>query len=124
VTLRRDITQTVINLLPAPMDLDQAMRTWYYNLRSQGGFRLTQIGYQALCSAAVNSWSVDIQYKDITKPSLLALDRKLKWPYYIDTKRKKLVLFSSHEAMMATLYGDVRQWLEHLGSRDSVPDNL
>ena len=123
MTHRREVTQAVIDLLPGTTNLDEAMRAWYYNLRSQGGFRLTQAGYQALCSAAVNSWSVDINFRDFNKPALLALDRRLKWPYYIDIKRKKLVLFSSRDAIMATLYGDVKSWLASLGSQHSAVDN-
>jgi hypothetical protein len=99
------------------------MRTWYYNLRSSGGFRLTQTGYQALCSAAVNSWKIDINFRDLTKPALLSLDRRLQWPYYIDAKSKKLILFSSRDAMMATLYGDVKLWLDSLGSQRNAVDN-
>jgi len=119
VTHRREVTEAVIRQLPVPVDLDEAMSTWYYNLRSSGGFRLTALGYQALKTAAMNSWSVDINLRDLTKASLLALDRKLNWPYYIDARLKKLVLFSSRDAMMATLYGDIKKWLESLGSRDN-----
>lgn len=90
------------------------MNTWYYNIRSQGGFRLTAMGFQALQTAAMNSWSIDINPRDLTKINLLALDRKLNWPYYIDSRRKKLVLFSSRDAMMATLYGDLQAWLHSL----------
>lgn len=109
--------------MPRPVDLDEAMRTWYYNLRSTGGFRLTTVGYQALCMASVNSWSVDVNFRDLNKPALLTLDRRLQWPYYIDTRRKKLVLFSSRDAVMATLYGDVKSWLASLGSQHNAVDS-
>ena len=95
------------------------MNTWYYNLRSQGGFRLTNLGYLVLKSAAVNHWNIDINPRDLTKSNLLALDRRLQWPYYIDTRHRRLVLFSSRDAMMATLYGDITAWLASLGSRHS-----
>lgn len=123
MTHRREVTATVIQQLPVPLDLDEAMNTWYYNLRPQGGFRLTTLGYQALNVAAMNSWSVDINPRDLTKSNLLMLDRKLRWPYYIDARRKKLVLFSSRDAVMATLYGDVKAWITSLGSRSSAADN-
>lgn len=123
MTHRREVTEAVIRQLPVPMDLDEAMSTWYYNLRSSGGFRLTVLGYQALKTAAMNSWSVDINIRDLTKPNLLTLDRKLNWPYYIDARRKKLILFSSRDAMMATLYGDLKAWISSLGSRDNAADN-
>ena len=123
MTHRRDVTATVIQQLPVPLDLDEAMSTWYYNLRPQGGFRLTALGYQALNVAAMNSWSVDINPRDLTKSNLLTLDRKLQWPYYIDARRKKLVLFSSRDAVMATLYGDIKSWITSLGSRGSAGCN-
>lgn len=123
MTHRREVTEAVIRQLPMPVDLDEAMSTWYYNLRSSGGFRLTALGYQALKTAAMNSWSVDINLRDLTKASLLALDRKLNWPYYIDARLKKLVLFSSRDAMMATLYGDIKQWLESLEFRGNDADS-
>ena len=124
MTHRREVTAAVIHQLPVPMDIDQAMSTWYYNLRPQGGFRLTALGYQAFKIEAMNSWSVDINPRDLTKPNLLMLDRKLKWPYYIDARRKKLVLFSSRDAVMATLYGDIKSWIASLGSRHNDADNL
>lgn len=105
------------------MDVDKALGTWYYNLRSSGGYRLTELGYQALQTAAVNSWSIEINPRDLTKTNLLDLDRKLRWPYYIDARRKRLVLFSSRDAVIASLYGDLKTWLASLGSRHSDADN-
>jgi hypothetical protein len=118
VTHRREVTQTILDLLPAGhgITIDQAIKTWYYNLRETGGFRLTSVGYIALKAAAVQSWSVEIRFRDLTKKSLLTLDRKLQWPYYIDTKKKQLVMFSGREALMATLYNDVRAWLDSFES--------
>ena len=124
MTHRLEVPAAIIAQLPVPLDLNEAMSTWYYNIRSSGGFRLTALGYQALKTAAINFWSVDINLRDLTKPNLLTLDRKLNWPYYIDARRKKLVLFSSRDAMMANLYGDINQWLRHLESRDIYDDNL
>jgi len=113
---RREITQVIITLLPAGIDVsvDEAMKTWYRNIRESGGFRLTSVGYQALRLAAVNCWSIDVDYRDINKSSLLALDRKLTWPYYLDARGKKLVLFSSRDAVMVSLYGDVKAWLDSI----------
>ena len=121
MTHRRDVTQTILDLLPAGhgITVDQAIKIWYYNLRETGGFRLTSVGYIALKAAGVQSWSVEIRFRDLTKKSLLTLDRKLQWPYYIDTKKKQLIMFSSREALMASLYNDVKAWLDSLGFRDT-----
>jgi hypothetical protein len=47
----------------------------------------------------------------------LLLDRKLQAPYYIEIEKKlarRLIMFSSREAMMATLYGDLKTFLKQL----------
>jgi hypothetical protein len=119
VSRRRELTQGILDLLPGGhnIDIDHALHTWYYNIRESGGFRLTAVGYATIKAAAIESWSIPVQIKDIDKKGLLTMDRNLKWPYFIDLSRKRLVLFSSRDAVMATLYGDVKQWLLNLESR-------
>jgi hypothetical protein len=112
VTRRREITAGIISLLPVPIDINQALQTWYVNLRESGGFRLTDAGFLFLISAGINSWNVDIDPKSFTKKTLIQLDRKLRWPYYIDAKHRKLRFFGSQEAVLASLYGDINSWLD------------
>lgn len=114
---RRDITQVILDLLPGGnnITLERAMKTWYQNIRKDGGYRLTETGYQALCAAAIVSWQVELDSRNLTQAMLLELDRKLEWPYYLDRRARRLVLFSTREAMMATLYGDVENWLRNMG---------
>ena len=116
---RIEITQAIIKLLPdeSGQDIDEAMKTWYQNLRPQGGFRLTFLGYKMLMLAGVANWSVPIDIKSLNKANLLALDRKLNYPYFLNTQKKSLILFSSKEAMLATLYGDITAWLNGLAIR-------
>lgn len=114
---KRDLTQQLIGLWtgePAPV-VDQAMLTWYCNIRPTGGLRLTDAGYQALKWLDLEQWTVPIADPKTTlnKSLLLALDRKLQYPYYIDYRKKQLIFFSSREAMLATLYGDVAQFLRN-----------
>lgn len=99
------------------------MVLWYTNIRNNGGFRLTQNGYQALKILALESWSVPLNDIKITmdKNLLLALDRKLTWPYFIDYKKKEIVFYSSKEAVMATMYGSIKNWLDNTPQRKSVP---
>lgn len=91
------------------------MKTWYQNIRRDGGFRLTETGYQAMCLANIVSWSVELDSRHLSQTLLLELDGKLQWPYYLDRRARRLVLFSTREAMMATLYGDVENWLRNMG---------
>lgn len=114
------ITQSIINLMPEDgrVPLDEAMHTWYQNIRSTGGMRLTSVGYKLLESLAIEHWQVSLKdLKDyMTKSLLLELDRKITYPYYIDYKKRKVIFFSSKEAMLATLYGDLAQFLKHYQS--------
>lgn len=111
---KREITQRLLELMPTGHhnDLDQALKSWYMNFRDAGGLRLTSIGYTVLVTLGIESWTMDIDAKKINKKTLLSLDRKLQWPYYIDTKKKQIIFFSSREAMLATLYGDLGSFLK------------
>jgi len=112
---KRELTATLIKLLPdsVPMTLERALKTWYMNLRSTGGLRLTDCGYLAFELLEIENWTVPVELKNLNKSGLLALDRKLTFPYYIDYRKKQLVMFSSREAMLATLYGDLQKFLEN-----------
>lgn len=128
--MRNRKLEIVTRLLPQlPPDhqetLDQAMVTWWANIRDNGGLRLTHHGYEILDRVlGMESWSLDLTDPDplgtwrsrITKKIILDLDRKLEWPYYLDfnprKKTRRIVFFSSKEAIMATLYGDLESFLK------------
>ena len=103
--------------------VESAMATWWVNIRRDGGMRLTVTGYEMMHDVLrLESWRLDLADQDhviFTKRLILDLDRKLEWPYYIEVNiRKKIrhiVFFGSREAMMATMYGDLEQWLASLG---------
>lgn len=118
---KQQITQAILDQLPEEVrlgfkDLNDAMMYLWMNIRESGGLRLTQNGYNVLIKLLkLESYTVDLDPKQITKKNILALDRKLTAPYYISVKKvgaPKLILFSSREAMMAMLYGDICSWLE------------
>lgn len=107
--------------------IDQAMVTWWANIRPEGGMRLTRHGYEILHDVLkMESWALDLANEDsaayrarITKRVVLDMDRKLEWPYYLDfnprKRTKRIVFFGSREAMMATMYGDLQRWLASIG---------
>jgi hypothetical protein len=112
---KKKLTETLIQSTDISVSVDQALLTWYYNIRSSGGMRLTETGYQAFSIMELQQWGVGIKEPNttFTKQVLLMLDRKLQYPYYIDYKNKSLVFFGSKEAMMATLYKDLVQFLDN-----------
>jgi hypothetical protein len=119
-----DIVQRLLADIPNELrePEDRAMKTWWANIRREGGLRLTHHGYEIMHDVLkLESWVLDLldghatQSSRITKKIILDLDRKLEWPYYIDfnarKKRRRIVLFGSREAMMASMYGDLEAWL-------------
>lgn len=118
---KEQITQAILEQLPEEVrlgfkDLDDAIMYFWMNIRNDSGLRLTLNGYNILTKILkMTGYEVDINPDHITKRTILQLDRQLSAPYYISVKKAgapKIVLFSSREAMMASLYGDVRSWLE------------
>jgi hypothetical protein len=122
---KHKLTKRLIELLPEDhrLSIEEAMVLWYTNIRNNGGFRLTQNGLLAMKILGLESWSVPLNDIKITmdKNLLLALDRKLTWPYFIDYKKKEIVFYSSREAVMATMYGSIKNWLDNMPQRKSVP---
>lgn len=110
-----EITQELVALLPNEKQilLEQAMVTWWFNLRDEGGLRLTNTGYTALKTfIKLESWRFDINRPRAWKNKrlILALDRKLRWPYYLE--KSWVEFFSSKEAMLAQMYPSLEEFLD------------
>ena len=118
-----ELVQRLMPQVPAEyqQSVESAMRTWWMNIRQDGGMRLTDLGYEILHNILeFESWELDLADRErqiFTKRLILDLDRKLEWPYYIEVsirkKRRRIVFFSSQEAMMATMYGDLQRWIQN-----------
>ena len=118
---RLEIVQRLMPQIPMEyqQSIESAMRTWWANIRRDGGMRLTDLGYRIMHDVLrLESWELDLRDRDhtvFTKRLIVDLDRKLEWPYYIEVsvkrKRRRMVFFGSREAMMASMYGDLKQWL-------------
>ena len=117
---KKKLTADLVALLPNDQLLtaDQALRKWWFNLRKNGGMRLTGPGYMAFVEY------LDLEHYEyaITDPMIfnqhmiLNLDRKMQMPYYIHAVKgipKKIVFFGSKEAVMVNLYGNLQQFLDN-----------
>ena len=117
---KRKLTEELIALLPEEdcIDLKFAMSAWRFNLRRNGGMRLTSTGYQTLVQdLELEHYAYSIDDPHIfDKHLILKLDRKMQMPYYIDTVKgipKKIVFFGGKEAVMVNLYGNLEQFLDN-----------
>jgi len=117
------VTQHLLDMYQAsewPVDywpsLEQAMKTWWSNIREHGGLRLTTEGYNVCNHVDIASYEFTVPETLPTTPRhLLALDQKLTCPYYIKVgKNPKLLMFGSQEAVMFALYGDVEKFITSL----------
>ena len=114
------LTQQLVENLTADsaVTVAKAMSTWWFNIRKNGGMRLTGPGYAALVQQLdLVTYEFDIHNPhDLTQRRLLDLDRKLQMPYYIHAVKgipKKIMIFSSKEAVWIHLYGDLLQFLDN-----------
>lgn len=113
------LVETLIAELPDDHEetVERGMKLWWYNIRKEGGLRLTDIGYFVLKNMLeIESYNMDIDIEKFDRQMLLDLDRKLQMPYYIVVKKKlptTIVMFGSREAMLARLYGSLDKFLDN-----------
>jgi hypothetical protein len=117
---KHQLTQRLIELLPDRdrISLDAALPAWWFNIRKNGGMRLTAIGHMAFVNQLdLENYSYDIADPLIfTKRLMLKLDRQMQMPYYIHAVKgipKKIVFFGGREAVMVNLYGNLQQFLDN-----------
>jgi hypothetical protein len=118
--LRQQLTHDLVGRLDTDSGITDkiAMKTWWYNIRSSGGMRLTHAGYLIFDRVLkLTSYSFDLEDPHVLNSSIiLSMDKKIQSPYYIMAKQmipKKIVIFGSSEAVMINLYGDFKRWLDN-----------
>jgi hypothetical protein len=118
--LRQQLTHDLVKRLDTDLGITEkiATKTWWHNIRSTGGLRLTHAGYLMLGQVLdVEHYTFDVTNpKSLNSDTLLEMDRKIQSPYYIMTKQmipKQIIIFGSAEAVMINLYGDFKRWLDN-----------
>jgi hypothetical protein len=117
---KQKLTQQLIDLIPGDQrpTIESVFPIWWYNLRKNGGMRLTVTGYTTFTK------TLELEHYEYTiddpvifnQQIILDLDRKLQMPYYIHVVKgvpKKIIFFGSREAMLANLYGNLSRFLEN-----------
>ena len=117
---KRKLTQELIDLLPEEerTNVSAVMPAWWFNLRRNGGMRLTALGYQTFVEKLdLENYSYAIDNPMLfNQQTILKLDRKMQMPYYIHAVKgipKRIIFFGSKEAVMVNLYGNLQQFLDN-----------
>jgi hypothetical protein len=117
---KQQLTEELVKQLDSDSDITvkQAMHTWWFNIRKNGGMRLTGPGYSVFVEQldlARYEWPIQDPLS-FNQHVILDLDRKMQMPYYISATKgipKKIVFFGSREAVMVNLYGDLQKFLDN-----------
>jgi hypothetical protein len=117
---KQRLTQELINLLPEDRRLttESILPIWWYNLRKNGGMRLTTTGFRTFVDdLELEHYEHVIENPQLfTQQTILDLDRKMQMPYYIHVVKgipKKIVFFGGREAVVINLYGNLQQFLDN-----------
>ena len=117
---KKKLTEELIALLPddQQISVESALPAWWFNIRRNGGMRLTGLGYQMFVdNLELEHYSYSIDNPLLfNQTTILKLDRKMQMPYYISATKgipKKIVFFGSKEAVMVNLYGNLQQFLDN-----------
>jgi hypothetical protein len=114
---KRHLTQSLINQLPEQYQapVDEIYPIWWQNLRTGGGMRLTDRGYDAFCNL-LEIEHYQFPLKGLGLKTLVTMDQRLQLPYYVSIEKKiprNLILFGSQEAVLINLYGNLQQFLDN-----------
>jgi len=94
-------------------NFESAMLLWWQDNRDQGGLRLTPSGHDNFEQAGLENWKFDLDPADPARPiQLLMLKQHLCMPYYLQLGKKPcLTFYSSKEAAMYALYGNIDRFV-------------
>jgi hypothetical protein len=118
MSIKLNLTKELVKILSFEKELkiDVLYSEIWRNLRNDGGFRLTNKGYELFSKyLELEHYTVDLNVPTLNIKMLLDLDHKLKHPYYLHIYKHNidLILFDSKEAMLANLYGDLKKFLDN-----------
>lgn len=120
---KRKLTAQLIELLPKEqrISLDSAVASWWFNLRKNGGMRLTNTGFQTFVEdLELEHYEYQIDNAVLfNQQTVLDLDRKMQMPYFIHAVKgipKKIIFFGGKEAVVVKLYGNLQQFLDNYKS--------
>jgi len=123
-SVKRRITKAILEQIPNNIDLDKAMKTWWLDIRNEGGLRLSDVGDTCFKQADIESFEFPFRLQRITDKEpiysyqnlMLDLSLKISCPYFIGRHKPSepyIKIYDSKIAMMINLYGDIYEYLRH-----------
>jgi hypothetical protein len=120
VERKLNLTKQILAKLDKPFAEEIALATWWTNIRDTGGMGLTEHGYNLFTQQLdIKSYEWDIEANSVLGNRIvLALDRKMEFPYYIKRARSKktkgkLYLFGERDAVLINLCGSLEKFVEN-----------
>ena len=119
ITDKQEITKKILSVLDYVdiNDFDTAMKTWWVNIRNNGGLSLTTVGDHMFTLANIDyhDISTDKSYINGNIKYLLMLDRKMPCPYYLHHINKKIFvrIYDSRVVLLITLQGGIERFLKN-----------
>lgn len=125
---KHQITELVLKQIPQKFNYDLNGRyevsdflvKWWYTGRGEG-LRLTEEGYQAFCLTEIEYYEYPIGLSEFLFKGpkthylkfLLDLNNKIACPYFLMLNTiPKIRLYDSRVAMMVSLYGNLKEYLD------------
>lgn len=124
-SIKRRITKAILEQTSGSnIDLEAAMKTFWLDIRNEGGLRLTDVGDSYFKRADIESFEFPFRLQRITDKEpiysyqnlMLDLSLKISCPYFIGRHKPSepyLKIYDSKVAMMINLYGDIYEYLRH-----------
>lgn len=123
--VKKKITKAILEQIPdSQIDLNMAMKTFWLDIRNEGGLRLSDTGEKAFKVADIENFEFPFRLKRITDKDaiysyqnlMLDLSLKLPCPYFIGRHKPNepfIKIYDSKIAMMINLYGDIYEYLRN-----------
>jgi len=114
------LTKQILETLEHSPTKEVAMLTWWTNIRDTGGMGLTEEGFRVF-TKELDLKHYDWEYpnnKSLSSRIMLAMDRKMEFPYYIKQPKGKrtpgkIFLFGERDAVLINLCGDLTKFVEN-----------
>ena len=124
-SIKRRITKAILEQSSeSNINLDSAMKTFWLDIRNEGGLRLTDMGNSFFARVDIESFEFPFRLQKITDKEpiysyqnlMLDLSLKVPCPYYIGRHKPSepyIKIYDSKIAMMINLYGDIYEYLRN-----------